>query len=216
MATNDFTDDRIDELGARLRRGIAVADRDAYQPYLQYLTRLRWALEGELRHLNPGAEVGSRTKRVETVAAKLRRRPELNLSQVTDLAGCRVILPNREAQAAVVSRLRRVYDVQEVDDKSDSPKSGYRAVHLDIRYRGQLMEIQVQTRNQHLWQRVSELAAGQDIAIKYGGGHPRVARALLELSELAYRCDLEGRDLPDAAIAETEAVIESVYSGSPG
>ena len=53
MATNDFTDDRIDELGARLRRGIGIADRDAYQPYLQYLTRLRWALEGELRHLNP-------------------------------------------------------------------------------------------------------------------------------------------------------------------
>ena len=53
MATHDFTDDRIDELGARLRRGIGIADRNAYQPYLQYLTRLRWALEGELRHLNP-------------------------------------------------------------------------------------------------------------------------------------------------------------------
>ena len=79
--------------------------------------------------------------------------------------------------------------------KATAPSRAIAPVHLDIRYRGQLMEIQVQTRNQHLWQRVSELAAGQDIAIKYGGGHPQVARALLELSELAYRCDRGGQGL---------------------
>ena len=65
-----------------------------------------------------------------------------------------------------------IYDVQQVDDKSDSPKFGYRAVHFDIRYRCQLMEIQVQTRNQFRWQQVSEQAAGYDISIKYGGGAP--------------------------------------------
>ena len=39
------------------------------------------------------------------------------------------------------------------------------------------MEIQVQTRNQFRWQQTAERAAGYDVAIKYGGGHPAVAQA---------------------------------------
>ena len=215
MAT-DFGDPWVDELGARLRQGIAAADRAAYEAFRQDLSRLRYALEDELRRQNPGAEVGSRTKRVETVAAKLHRRPELDLSQITDLVGCRIIVADLAEQRAVVDQLIQIYEVQQVDDKSDSPKSGYRAVHLDIRYRGQLMEIQVQTRNQHRWQWVSEEAASYDVAIKYGGGHPEVAQSLLELSDLAYQCDLTGQVLPDAAVNQAHNVIALAYAGRPG
>ena len=211
--TTHFTDDEIDALGERLRRGIAVADRRRYGSYRGVLNRLRFDLETELRALFPNAEVGSRTKRVETVAAKLERRPELALSQVTDLAGCRIIVSGRAEQQAVVARLLATYDVQQVDDKSDSPKFGYRAVHFDIRYRSQLMEIQIQTRNQNLWQMVSELAAGYDISIKYGGGLQEVNRALQDLSELAWRCDLEGTELPETDIDQARDVIISAHSG---
>lgn len=211
--TTPFTDDEIDPLGERLRRGITGADRRRYGSYRRVLNRLRFDLETELRALFPNAEVGSRTKRVETVAAKMERRPELSLSQVTDLAGCRIIVSSRADQQAVVARLLATYDVQQVDDKSDSPKFGYRAVHFDIRYRGQLMEIQVQTRNQHLWQMVSELAAGYDISIKYGGGLQEVNNALQDLSELAWRCDLEGTELPETDIDQARDVIISAHSG---
>lgn len=211
--TTHFTDEEIDALGGQLRRGIAVADRTRYGSYRRALNRLRSDLETELRALFPNDEVGSRTKRVETVAAKLERRPDLTLSQVTDLAGCRIIVSGRAEQQAVVARLLATYDVQQVDDKSDSPKFGYRAVHFDIRYRGQLMEIQVQTRNQHLWQMVSELAAGYDISIKYGGGLQEVNRALQDLSELAWRCDLEGTELPETDIDQARDVITSAHSG---
>ena len=211
--TTPFTDDEIDALGERLRRGIAVADRVIYREYRRVLHRLRRDLEAELRSLAPGAEFASRTKRIETVAAKLQRRPDLTLSQVTDLAGCRIIVSDRAEQQAVVTRLLATYDVQQVDDKSDSPKFGYRAVHFDIRYRGQLMEIQVQTRNQHLWQMVSELAAGYDISIKYGGGLQEVNNALQDLSELAWRCDLEGTELPETDIDQARDVIISAHSG---
>ena len=211
--TTPFTDDEIDALGERLRRGIAVADRVIYREYRRVLHRLRRDLEAELRSLAPGAEFASRTKRIETVAAKLQRRPDLTLSQVTDLAGCRIIVSSRADQQAVVARLLATYDVQQVDDKSDSPKFGYRAVHFDIRYRGQLMEIQVQTRNQHLWQMVSELAAGYDISIKYGGGLQEVNNALQDLSELAWRCDLEGTELPETDIDQARDVIISAHSG---
>ena len=211
--TTHFTDDEIDALGERLRQGITDADRTRYGGYRRVLNRLRFDLETELRASFPNAETGSRTKRVETVAAKLQRRPELALSQVTDLAGCRIIVSGRAEQQAAVARLLGAYDVQQVDDKSDSPKFGYRAVHFDIRYRGQLMEIQVQTRNQHLWQMVSELAAGYDISIKYGGGLREVNRVLQDLSELAWRCDLEGTELPKADIDRARDVIISAHSG---
>lgn len=213
MTTPHFTDDEIDALGERLRQGITATDRTGYGSYRRALNRLRLDLETELRALFPNAEVGSRTKRVETVAAKLQRRPELTLSQVTDLAGCRIIVSGRSEQQAVVARLLATCDVQQVDDKSDSPKFGYRAVHFDIRYRDRLMEIQVQTRNQHLWQMVSELAAGYDISIKYGGGLQEVNRALQDLSELAWRCDLEGTELHDADIDQARDVITSAHSG---
>ncbi len=211
--TTHFTDDEIDALGERLRRGTTGADRRRYGSYRRVLNRLRFDLETELRALFPNAEVGSRTKRVETVAAKMERRPDLTLSRVTDLAGCRIIVSGRAEQQAVVARLPATYDVQQVDDKSDSPKFGYRAVHFDIRYRGQLMEIQVQTRNQHLWQMVSELAAGYDISVKYGGGMQEVNRALQDLSELAWRCDLEGTELPETDIDQARDVIISAHSG---
>ncbi|MCY4557502.1 MAG: RelA/SpoT domain-containing protein [Chloroflexi bacterium] len=211
--TTHFTDDEIDALGERLRRGITHTDRTRYGSHRRVLNVLRSDLEAELRAFFPNAEAGSRTKRVETVAAKLQRRPDLPLSQVTDLAGCRIIVSGKAEQEAVVTRLLATYDVQQVDDKSDRPKFGYRAVHFDIRYRGQLMEIQVQTRNQHLWQMVSEMAAGYDISIKYGGGLQEVNRALQDLSELAWRCDLEGTELPDADIDQARDVITSAHSG---
>ena len=104
VATN-FSDAKLDELGERLRRGVAPDDRRAYEAYRQDLTRLRLALQDELRLRNPGVAVGSRTKRVATVAAKLRRRPELALSQITGLAGCRIIVSDIAEQRAVVAQL---------------------------------------------------------------------------------------------------------------
>ena len=211
--TAHFTDDEIDALGERLRQGASSSDWQAYRTYQGRLDVLRRSLETELRSLAPGAEVASRTKRLETVAAKLRRRPDLALSQVTDLAGCRIIVADRMEQIAIVGRLVSTYDVQQVDDKSDDPKFGYRAVHLDIRYRGQLMEIQVQTRNQFRWQQVSERAAGYDVSIKYGGGSREVGQALLELSELGYQHDLDGEEFSEIEIARVLSVIALHYSG---
>ena len=210
--TTRLTDDEIDALGERLRLSEDSSDWEAYRDYQGQLDELRQNLETELRSLASGAEIASRTKRLETVLAKLRRRPELELSQVTDLAGCRIIVSGRMEQIAIVGGLQSIYDVQQVDDKSDSPKFGYRAVHLDIRYQGQLMEIQVQTRNQFRWQQVSEYAAGFDVAIKYGGGLPEVGQALLELSELAYQCDRDGVELSETDIARVHSVIALAHS----
>lgn len=212
--TPSFSSHQIDSLGERLRRLNATSDvREEYGAYMGYLNELRVGLLAELRELAPGYEVNSRLKRLETVVAKLRRRPELRLSQMPDVVGCRIIVPDRAAQIAIVERLAGDYDVRQLYDKSDDPKFGYRAVHLDIRYGEMFAEVQVQTRNQHLWQTVSEQAAGYDISIKYGGGHPEVIRALLELSELAWQCDVAGTELPAADIDRARDVILSAHGG---
>ena len=182
-----FTDDEIDALGERLWRDASPDVREVYGDYMGFLNELRTGLLDELRRLTPGYEVNSRLKRLETVAAKLRRRPELRLSQMSDVVGCRIIAPDRVAQIAIVEQLTSAYEVRQLDDKSGDPKFGYRAVHLDIRYGEIFAEVQVQMRNQHLWQAVSEQVAGYDISIKYGGGHPEVSTALLDLSELAWQ-----------------------------
>ena len=212
MAT-DFSDAWIDELGARLRHGITPAARAAYSAYSDYLNDFRISLESELRALAPGCVVNARLKRLETVVAKLLRRPELALSQMPDIVGTRIIAANRDEQVAIAGRISAAYEVRQVDDKSDNPRFGYRAVHFDIRYCGVNIEIQVQTRNQNQWQGVSERAAGYDIAIKYGGGHPAVSRALLDLSELAWRCDVENTELPAADIDRAIELIVSIHGG---
>lgn len=209
--TIQFTDDEIDALGERLRQDVPPDVREVYGDYMGFLNELRIGLLDELRRLTPGYEVNSRLKRLETVAAKLQRRPELRLSLMPDVVGCRVIVPDRDAQIAIVERLASAYDVRQLDDKSSDPKFGYRAVHLDVRYGEIYAEIQVQTRNQHLWQTVSEQVAGYDISIKYGGGHPEVRRALLDLSELAWECDVAGTELPAEDIDRVRNVILSVY-----
>ncbi len=211
--TTHFTDDEIDALGERLRQGASSDVREEYGAYLRYLNGFRIDLLAELRELVPGYEVNSRLKRLETVAAKLRRRPELPLSEMPDVVGCRIIVPDRAAQTAAVERLASAHHVRQLDDKSDDPKFGYRAVHLDIGYRETRAEIQVQTRNQHRWQMISEQAAGYDLAIKYGGGRPEVVQALLQLSEMAWQCDIAGTELPAADIDRASDVILSAYGG---
>ena len=132
---------------------------------------------------------------------------------MTDVVACRVIVPNRDAQIAIVQRLASACGVHELDDQSDDPMLGYRAVHLDIRYREIYAEVQVQTRNQHLWQTVSEQAAGYDISIKYGGGHPQVRSALPGQFRQIQQCDVAGRELPAADVERVSDVILSVYGG---
>ncbi len=109
--TTQFADDEIDALGERLRLSDASSDWEAYRDYQGRLDELRQNLETELRSLASDAEIASRTKRLETVVAKLRRRPELALSQVTDLAGCRIIVSGRMEQIAIVGGLQSIYDV---------------------------------------------------------------------------------------------------------
>ena len=112
-----------------------------------------------------------RLKRLPSILKKLQRKysgnePTMKLSQVQDIAGCRVVMPNVELARRVYKEgyIRGDLKHKKVNEKDyiNNPKTdGYRSIHLIYRYNsdkegkkdynGLLVEIQIRSKLQHLW-----------------------------------------------------------------
>lgn len=112
----------------------------------------------------PSAIVVQRLKRIDTILYKLKRFPDMQLSRMQDLGGCRVIVPRIEDVYSVVkkireSRIRHIEHNYKDYIAIPNPKTGYRGFHLiykynsdrNDRYNGLLVEIQIRTKLQHIW-----------------------------------------------------------------
>ncbi len=166
----ELSKSQADRLGQRLRSGsLSTADRrmlDAYRrsfrpAYLQVVAAIRQKLS-----LQPTGRSGKTT---QSIVAKLKRET-IRLSQIQDIAGCRLIVPTRDEQDEVVHRLLSIFPGAQLDDRRQKPSYGYRAVHVIPFVDGQPIEIQVRSRYQDLWAELSEKLAdlyGSDV--KYGG-----------------------------------------------
>jgi putative GTP pyrophosphokinase len=137
--------------------------------------------------------IAQRLKRLVTIVDKLEREPKMNLARMGDIGGCRAVLSSQTAVYAVardVKRQRRWEVVNEHDYVVCPKESGYRAVHLIVRYDGHLIEVQLRTPQQHAW---AEFVEGADrrlgMRLKFGDGPPedseyyRVAASLLAAQE---------------------------------
>ncbi len=117
-----------------------------------------------LRHRGPkNALVAQRLKRVSSMVAKLQREPDMRLSQMQDIGGCRAVLDS----IAAVHRLRDSYLTSRIKHKlvkqkdyiAEPKDSGYRSIHLVYRYfsnrnstwNDMKIEIQLRSRLQHAW-----------------------------------------------------------------
>jgi ppGpp synthetase/RelA/SpoT-type nucleotidyltranferase len=120
-------------------------------------------------------------------------RETIRLTQVQDIAGCRVIVTDVAEQERVVDSLRAVFSEASVADRRVNPSYGYRAVHVIVEIDGVQVEIQVRTSLQHLWAELSEKFSDVvDPSIKCGQGPAEVRELLATSSELIV--DLERQE----------------------
>ncbi len=202
---------RIDRLGGRLRKGNVeengLRELDAYrrsfaEAYADVIAAIRDAAQ-----LEP---TGRPAKSTTSIIEKLRRET-MRLSQMQDIAGCRLVVQDVPAQDRVVEQLKNALPKAVVVDRRKQPSYGYRAVHIIATARNKPIEIQVRTELQHLWAQLSEkLSDVRDPTIKYGGGDPTSRKVLLGLSEgIVAQEDLELS--PDAA--ELARALKPVLAG---
>jgi ppGpp synthetase/RelA/SpoT-type nucleotidyltranferase len=175
---------QVDRLGDRLREGPpSESDVKLLDEYRRSFGQAYETVVGTVRdqlHLEP---TGRPAKSTSSLIEKLHRE-SIRLSQVQDIAGCRVVVADVAEQERVIGSLREVFPGVSVVDRRANPNYGYRAVHVIPRISGKLIEIQVRTPLQHLWAELSEkLSDVFDPAIKYGGGLDVVRKALARTSE---------------------------------
>lgn len=151
--------------------------------------------------------VGQRLKRKSTLIDKLGREPSLRLSQMQDIAGCRVVFENvlrlEEFRSSVLAskKMKHVHvnlGKAREDYVTVPKKNGYRGVHDVFSYRvsseagqawnGLYVEVQYRTQAQHAWatavEMVQLLTANRP---KFGLGDASVQRFFQTTSEMISR-----------------------------
>lgn len=172
---------QIDRLGDRLKGGDHT--EDDLQSLDDYRRSFGEAYQAVIRTIRQRGEspTGRMAKSTVSIVEKLRRE-SIRLSQIQDIAGCRIIVVNVVRQDQVVAFLKTDFPEAAVIDRRVSPSYGYRAAHIIAEVSGKPIEIQVRSSLQHLWAELSEKASDiLDPTIKYGGG-PDSWRTILTVS----------------------------------
>jgi ppGpp synthetase/RelA/SpoT-type nucleotidyltranferase len=162
----------IDRLGDRLRISGELSTDDLAQ--LQALRREFDNVLADARHSVAAAFSGisptTRLKTVQTLISKLKREPTMNLSQVQDVAGMRIVRDmSLSQQDELASKLVEHFEGGKVVDRRTKPSFGYRALHVVVKPNGRLVEIQLRTPLQDRWAQILErLADSWGRQIRYG------------------------------------------------
>src|SRR5256885_16022226 len=147
---------QIDRLGDRLRKGnISEADLRLLDQYRRSFTDAYEVVVGAIRKELALEPTGRPAKSTTSISEKLRRET-IRLTQIQDIAGCRIVTPDMLDQVLVVNELEYQFKGAIIVDRRENPSHGYRAVHVIVQHHGKLVEIQVRTALQHLWAELSE------------------------------------------------------------
>ena len=166
---------QVDRAGAILKdESVSVADRTTARQVVGWwrgrhrmpLVAVRTLLYQRMRRIASNGFVAQRLKRLPSVEAKLRRLPDMKLSQMQDLGGCRAVVPSVREVDELHRLCRHGRQAHELPkppmDYLEKPKDdGYRSVHLVYRYRsgsparrawnGLRIEVQIRSQLQHSW-----------------------------------------------------------------
>lgn len=144
-----WTTGKIDKLGEQLKPGSFTPELlirlDEYRSsfatsYSVVVERLR-SLDFEV--------TGRPAKSTSALVDKLNRQ-HVRLTQVQDIAGCRIVVGDTFLQDKALPLLEIYLGTPQVIDRRESPSSGYRAIHLISNLAGRKVEVQLRTELQHL------------------------------------------------------------------
>lgn len=156
------------------------------------------ALRSKLRTIGlPDAPVSQRLKERATIIEKLVRYPNMQLSTMQDIGGCRSVVSDRKAADRLAEQWQRhltVGTIRRVDDYGAQPRhSGYRAIHVIVEYEGLPIEVQIRTRLQNEWASAVEVLAksrGEDL--KRDRGSEIVLDRLRSLADIIAEVEVTG------------------------
>lgn len=216
--TQALSKNQIDQLGSRLKTEHYSEDDlrqlDSFRrSYVAFYENTVNTIRDKLQL----APTGRPAKSTHAIRDKLCR-SSTRLSQMQDVAGCRLVVEDVRMQEEIVAQLVELFPNSTVVDRRKNPSHGYRAVHVIVWSEDKAMEIQVRTEPQHIWAEYTEkLADTIDPALKYGGG-PEEPRAILKaLSNVAHfveQIELEGTKQHQqfaAAIAEVASRLANLH-----
>ena len=200
--------EKVDQLGDRLRQDLTEDDLRLLDSYRRSFSAgyegVNATIRGRLKYALKSPLTGRPAKSTTSIIEKLQRETT-RLSQVQDIAGCRLLVSDVRTQNRVVSRLRKVFSRVKVVDRRRSSSHGYRAVHVIVTVDAKPIEIQIRTVLQHAWAELSEkLADVIDPGIKYGTGPKETLATLSEYSDLVKRA--EHLEVGTLALAEREEI----------
>jgi hypothetical protein len=125
-------------------------------------------IQPEIIKIDSTAIFAKRLKRFPSIVLKLRRFPRMNLKNMQDIGGCRIVVSNRKKlnQAVRVLKKMREFNYEDgykLKDYIKNPKSdGYRSFHIiglfnDDKGEKRKVEVQLRTRIQHYWATALEI-----------------------------------------------------------
>ena len=175
-----LTKSQVDRLGDKLKNNLH--NETDLKLLDEFRRSFHEAYETTINTIRDRANIdptGRPAKSTSAIIDKLKRE-SIRLSQIQDIAGCRIVVATIIEQNVVVSSLCEAFPEKIIVDRRLKPSHGYRGVHIIAQINEKPIEIQVRSTLQHLWAEFSEkLSDVIDPRIKYGGGAEDI-QALLQ------------------------------------
>ena len=207
---------KIDALGDRLRKGsIDEKDLRLLDNYRLSFDEAYESVVGKIRALAPIVDgksllepTGRPAKSTTSIIAKLQRE-SIRLSQMQDIAGCRLTVGDLDLQGHIVAKIAGLFDKTLIVDRREQPSHGYRAVHVIVTYSAKPIEVQIRTSMQHFWAELSEKFSDLiDPGLKYGSGDASALRVLTFASDEIRSLELEERLANDLVSAQARSALD--------
>jgi putative GTP pyrophosphokinase len=199
--SKEISKTQIDRLGDRIKRGhITEEDLRLLDRYRRSFAVAYEVVVGAIRDKLGLEPTGRLAKSTISIIDKLKRE-SIRLTQIQDIAGCRIVVADIAEQESVTQSLTNLFPHAAVSDRRAKPSHGYRAVHVIVSQAGKLIEMQVRTSLQHAWAEASEKISDlKGSAIKYGGGDKAIQRNLQILSARVATVEEQGLEETSQAL----------------